>query len=118
MVYIIQKIITCEGRFCVVFLYHIKLLMHLRGDCTISLPYFLLQSLTKMSKTMQKQRKNKDTSLHHFGLIKILIEFELQKIGITWERFLITNEFVTDEEQKATRGTTEIIGAATYRTND
>jgi len=49
---------------------------------------------------MQKQRKNKDISVHHFGLIKILIEAELQKIGITWEKFLITNEFFTDEEQK------------------
>jgi len=52
MVYIIQKFVTYEGRYSIVYLYHIKLLLHLKGQCVISLPYFLLQSLTKMSKTI------------------------------------------------------------------
>jgi len=73
--------------------------MHLRGDCVLSLPYFILQILTKMSKTIQKQRKNKDRSLYHYGLVKILIEFELQKISVTWKKFLVTNEFIADDEQ-------------------
>ena len=54
MVYIIQKFVTCEGHYSIVYLYHIKLLLHLKGQRTISLPYFLLQNLTKMSKSIQK----------------------------------------------------------------
>jgi len=77
IVYVIQKFITCEGRYRIMFFYHIKTLMHLRGDCVIILPYFLLQSLTKMSKIVQKQRSNMDRSLYHFGLVKTLIKFEL-----------------------------------------
>ena len=32
IVYVIQKFITCEGRFSIVYLYHIKLLQHLKGE--------------------------------------------------------------------------------------
>jgi len=81
MVYILQKFITCEGRYSIVYLYHIKLLLHLKKQCVISIPYFLLQILTKMSKTIQKQKGNEDKSLYHFVLIKILIEHELQRRG-------------------------------------
>ena len=77
MVYIIQKFVTCEGRYSIVYLYHIKLLLHLKGKCIISLQYFLLQSLTQMSKTIQKQKGNEDKSLYNFELIKVLIEYEL-----------------------------------------
>ena len=99
MVYILQKFITCEGRYSIVYLYHIKLLLHLKKQCVISLPYFLLQSLTKMSKTIQKQKGNEDKSLYHFGLIKILIEHELQRRGKTWKEFLAANQ-IKDEEDK------------------
>ena len=52
--HVIQKFITCEGRFSVMYLYHIKLMQHLRGDCEINIPYFLLQSLSKTSKVLKK----------------------------------------------------------------
>lgn len=42
MVYILQKFITCEGPYSIVYLYHIKLLLHLKRQCVTSLPYFLL----------------------------------------------------------------------------
>ena len=64
------------------------------------MPYFLLQSLTKMSKTIQKQKSNEDKSLYHFGLIKILIEFELQGRGKTWKEFLISNQIKEDEQEQ------------------
>ena len=38
--YIIQKFLTCEGRFSIIYLYHIKLMQHLNGDCEINIPYF------------------------------------------------------------------------------
>lgn len=99
MVYILQKFVTCEGRYSIVYLYHITLLLHIKKQCIISLPYFLLQSLTKMSKTIQKQKGNEDKSLYHFGLIKILIEDEMQRRGKTWKEFLTANQ-IRDEEDK------------------
>jgi hypothetical protein len=47
---VIHRYITCEGRFSLIYIYHIRLLMHLNGDYPLNLPYFLLKSLTKMSK--------------------------------------------------------------------
>ena len=98
IVYIIQKIITCEGQFSIVYLYHIKLLQHLRGDCEINMPHFLLQSLSKMAKAIQRHAKDKMTSLFHYGVIKIIITHELQKQNMTWQEFLIHNQFEEQEE--------------------
>jgi len=52
-----------------------------------------------MSKTIQKRKGNEDKSLCHFGLIKILIEFELQRKGKTWKEFLIANQIKEDEQE-------------------
>ena len=98
VVYIVQKFITCEGRFSIVYLYHIKLLQHLKGECEINMPYFLLQSLTKMAKAVQRRQKDKMTSLFHCGLIKIIIQHELQRKNLTWSGFLVHNQFEEQEE--------------------
>ena len=52
--YIIQKLLTYEGRFSIIHLYHIKLMQHLNGDYEINIPYFLLQILSKMAKAVKK----------------------------------------------------------------
>lgn len=49
---IIQKFITCEGRYGSMYMYHIRLLMNFLENQTINLPYFLLSSLKKMSTTV------------------------------------------------------------------
>lgn len=41
----IQKFITCEGHFRIIFNYHFQLLAHLRTGKLINLPYYLLNSL-------------------------------------------------------------------------
>ena len=51
---IIQKFITCEGRFGAMYMYHTRLLMNFLENQTLNLPYFLLLSLKKMSTTVQK----------------------------------------------------------------
>jgi len=53
-----------------------------------------------MSKTIQKQKGNEDKSLYHFGLIKILIEFEVQRRGKTWKEFLIANQIKDGEDEQ------------------
>jgi len=52
-----------------------------------------------MSKTIQKQKGNEDKSLYHFGLVKILVEYELQRRGKMWKEFLAANQ-IKDEEDK------------------
>ena len=53
-----------------------------------------------MSKTIQKRKGNEDKSLCHFGLIKILIEFKLQKRGNSWKEFLTANQIKDEEDEK------------------
>ena len=48
--YTIKKFLTCEGIFSIIYLYHNKLMQHLRVDCEINIPYFFVQSLSKMAK--------------------------------------------------------------------
>jgi hypothetical protein len=100
LAYLIQKFITCEGRFSIIYLYHIKLLQHLRGDCEINMPYFLLQSLSKMAKTVQKQGRNTGRSLYHCGLIKMIVKNELLKQNMNWQQFTIENGFETIKEEE------------------
>ena len=45
---VIQKFITCEGRFGSMSFYHIHLIVHFLKGNEINLPYFLLNSLNKM----------------------------------------------------------------------
>jgi hypothetical protein len=44
---IIHRYITCEGRFSLVYLYHIRLLIHINGDYPLNLPYFYLKVYPK-----------------------------------------------------------------------
>ena len=93
MLLILQKIITCEGRFGTMYDYHIRLLMNSLEDGEINLPLFLLNSLKRMASNVQKRVQILETTLHHHGLVKILIEFHLNNIGDNWEDFLVRNHF-------------------------
>jgi hypothetical protein len=44
---VIHRYITCEGSLSLIYIYHIRILMHLNGDYPLNLPYFLFKSLTK-----------------------------------------------------------------------
>lgn len=85
LMHVIKQYITCEGRYSLVLSFHIRLLMVFE-DKTLNFPYFLFRSLMKMSKAYQK--KLDYTSLFHHGLIQIILEYELIKYHISWERFL------------------------------
>ena len=101
---VIQKFVTCEGRFGSMYMYHAILLMNFLENQTLNLPYFLLLSLKKMSIRVQKHIGNIDPRLYHHGLIKILIEDHLKKNKDTWEQFLIRNYF--QEPSKASESST------------
>jgi hypothetical protein len=46
---IVKQFVTCEGRYGLVFLYHLRLLMNFI-DYPLNMPHYLLRSLYKMSK--------------------------------------------------------------------
>lgn len=91
LVTILQRFITCEGRYAVALLYHIRLLLHFSRDRRINIPHFLWLSLHNMARGVQFESKNSETSIYHHSLIKIIIVTELSKRRRTWEDFLIEN---------------------------
>jgi hypothetical protein len=91
---IVKQFITCEGRFGLVFLYHLWLLMSFIGF-PLNMPYFLLRSLYKMGKRFRRQRS--DSSLSHHGLIKIILVHPLQLHNDCWDSFVLRNGFGNSE---------------------
>lgn len=104
LLYLIQKYITCERRFALTFLYHLRLLSHLVKDQRLSLPFYFLKSLTKMASKCKGLGEIAKTHLFHHELIKMLIIHELQKVGWTWDQFLRFEGFeasINEQEQLA-----------------
>ena len=62
------------------------------------MPYHLLHSLQKMSMRVKKN-KNKERSMYHHVLIKMLVEHELHPRGQLWNIFLWENEFISEIEE-------------------
>jgi hypothetical protein len=97
---VVQKYITCEGRFATTYRYHMRFLLHLNGNNRMNLPFFLLKSLTKMANKIQTHPKNAQYSLFHQGLIKVLVMQELNKNQTTWEQFFVLSGFETQGTEK------------------
>jgi hypothetical protein len=83
---IIKQFITCEGRYGLIFYFHIRLLMVFLGF-RLDFPFYLHRSLQKMSKFYQRPNQNPETSLFHHGLIRTLVECHLASVGDNWENF-------------------------------
>ena len=54
-----------------------------------------MKSIQKMSQQVQRNVNNPLTSLHHSGLVKILICSELEQRHDSWVKFLKRNQFET-----------------------
>jgi hypothetical protein len=89
----VQKFITCEGRFSIAHLYQMRLLTHISGDDPLNLPHYFYNSLLKMAKRYQKQPLSSPQYVYHSGLIKILVQFQLNKKGKSWDEFLLVGGF-------------------------
>ena len=46
---------------------------------------------------VKKTVGNQDWTLFHHGLIKVLIQFQLSTIDMSWDQFLVENGFVHTE---------------------
>jgi hypothetical protein len=91
---IVKQFVTCEGRYGLVFLYHLWLLMSFI-DFPLNVPYFLLRSLYKMAKHFKREKD--DSSLFHHCLIKIIMVHQLKLNGDCWDTFLLRNGFASLE---------------------
>jgi hypothetical protein len=93
---VIQRYFTCEGRFNMVYQYHIRLLMHFTGKEPLNLPFYMLRSLGKMSDKVQAKSKKVDTNVFHSSMIKMLVLEELKKINSDRDDFLVASGFQPD----------------------
>lgn len=98
--------VTCEGRYFVVFLYHIRLLLHFTDGHEINFSFFLHQSLYTFSRGIQSASKKDETSIFYHSLIKILVVYELGQRKYTWEEFLAKN---FPQEENQIKGRQQII---------
>ena len=89
---VISRYISCDGRYSNVQIYHLRILMALKG-LKLNFPYFLLHSLHKMAITVQRTTGNQDHILFHHGLIKIMVQYLLATVRRTWDEFLKDNGF-------------------------
>ena len=89
---VIHRYVTCEGRLSSAYVYHLILMTVFLG-LPINLPYYLVQSMTKMSLAIKKGPKNIGRSLFHHGLVRMLVERELSKWNQSWDDFLEQNGF-------------------------
>jgi hypothetical protein len=87
---VIYRYFTCEGRFNMVYQYHIKLLMHFTRKEPLNIPFYLLINLGKMLDKVQDKSKKLGTIVFHFDLIKMLVLEELKKTNSYWDAFLVT----------------------------
>jgi hypothetical protein len=85
---ILQRYLTCEGWYTIVFPCHARLLLHFKGNHLMNIPYFLLKSLKKMAEQVRKAKDFRG-SLFHFGLVKILIKSALSHKQETWDMFAV-----------------------------
>jgi hypothetical protein len=87
---VVKQFVTCEGRYGLVFLYHLRLLMNFMGY-SLNMPFYFQRSLYKMSKRFKKEKA--DSSLFHYGLIKLIIVYHLSLHGDSWRAFIARNGF-------------------------
>jgi hypothetical protein len=88
----LKQFITCEGRYGLVFMYHVRLSMVFLSF-NLNMPFYLLRILQKMAKFYQRQNLNAQSNLFHHGLIRILVILHLSKDGDSWHDFVYRNGF-------------------------
>jgi hypothetical protein len=89
---IVKQFVTSEGRYGLVFLYHLRLLMNFIGY-PLNMPHYLLRSLYKMSKRFKREKAY--SSLFHHYLIKLIVVHHSSLSGDCWQVFLSRNGFST-----------------------
>jgi hypothetical protein len=90
----VKTFMTCEVRYGLVFLYHLRLLMNFMGY-PLNMPFYFRCSLYKMA--MRFKCEKADSNLFHHGLIRLIVIHYLNLHGNNWQAFLSRNGFVDSE---------------------
>ena len=56
-----------------------------------------------------KKNKNKERSMYHHGLIKMLVEHELQQKGYSWNIFVWENGFISDIKEETIQNSPSVV---------
>jgi hypothetical protein len=87
---VIQRYITCDGRYDVIRPRHLKLLAALKQRLVINLPFFLNAMLHEVAIRTQKA-KDHVTIISHHGLVKMIVNRALSQTQITWGDLIEAN---------------------------
>ena len=79
---LVIRYVTCEGRLSETQFYHLRLLLIFKGY-PINMPFLFLNNLHKIVTTYQSNVGDKNRSLFHLGLVKILVSSRLEELGQT-----------------------------------
>ena len=70
MLKVIQRYLTYEGRFNMIYQYHIRLLLNFINKDLMNLPFYLFRSIGKMADRAQSMSNAMDASVFLSGLIR------------------------------------------------
>jgi hypothetical protein len=73
-----------------IYLYHIRLLLHFTRKDSMNIPFYMLISMGKMYDRVQAKSKAMETSVFHSGLIRMMVMEDLKKMSISWEKFVVS----------------------------
>jgi hypothetical protein len=90
---ILKIFITCEGRYSILFIFHLQFLLHLTRIKRMNLPYYFSGDLKKMDMTVQANPKIHPHRIYHHGLIKVIVKGKLGKLQNTWDQYLNQSSF-------------------------
>jgi hypothetical protein len=77
IIFILQKYVTCKGRYGLVFYYYIFLIINLFKGYELDMLFYLLHSLNKMALNIQQNPRSMEKSLYNYGLVQMLVEFKV-----------------------------------------
>jgi hypothetical protein len=87
---LVKQFVTCEGRYGLVFLYHLCLLMNSMGY-PLNMPFYFQHSLYKMAKRFK--RENPNSIMFHHDLIRLIVVHHLNLHSDSWRAFVSRNGF-------------------------
>ena len=97
MLIFIKGFITCEGRYNLFIIYHFRILMVFM-DYELNMYAFLLKILSKMAHFYQRKSHSSERNVFQHDLVKIMIKFQLEHNGDSWEKIVKRNHFQVNSE--------------------
>jgi len=94
----VREYIKCEGRYEHLYRLQMRFLLHLTGQDRMSLPYFLIKDLVKVSKKIQSNPSTLESSMSHHSLITMLVFDQIRRNELSIRNFLKNSRFYQKEQ--------------------